>query len=302
MGAGTFTRSDWNSYTRSRGYTASSTVDTLYSRGTIKDEFDPKNFTVRESCDSDEHPNSTPIIIGLDVTGSMSSVLETVSKRLADTITEIYDRNPVQDPQICYMAFGDTYCDRHPIQVTQFESDIRIAEQLNDIYFEKGGGGNGGESYTLPWYVASRRCKTDAWDKHEKKGFLFTVGDENCLPELTKGHVKGFLGDDIQADLTAEELLSEVSRKYEVYHLIVDPVVYQDPVKNWKKLLGGNAIVVEDIDKIPEIIVSILELHAGKTVDEVVESWDGSTAIVVDKALRGTQITPKVDDSGFVSF
>ena len=302
MGAGTFTRKDWDSYTRSRGYTATSTVDALYSRTDIKADFDPKNFTIREACDSDEHPNSTPIIIGLDVTGSMSSVLETVSKRLADTITEIYDREPVKDPQICYMAFGDTYCDYTPIQVTQFESDIRIAEQLNDIYFERGGGGNDGESYTLPWYIASRRCRTDAWDKHGKKGFLFTVGDENCLPELTKEHVKEFLGDDIEADLSAEELLSEVSRKYEVYHLIVRPVRYQDPVKTWDELLGNNSIMVEDIDKIPEIIVSILELHAGKSVDEIVDSWDGSTAMVIDKALRGTQITAKVDNDGFVSF
>ena len=286
MGYGSWTSSSWTNYTTSKGYTASSSASEMYTSRRMKDAFNPTQFKFRESCDSAEHPNSTPIVLALDVTGSMSSVLETVSKRLGDTMSEIYKRNPVTDPQVCFMAFGDGECDYSPIQVTQFESDIRIAEQLNDIYFERGGGGNGGESYAFPWYVASRRCKTDAWDKHKKKGFLFTIGDECCLPKLTKAQIKEFLGDDVERDLSATELLTEVSRKYEVYHLIVDPVTYQPVYKEWKQLLGNNAIVVEAIDKIPEIIVSILELHSGKSAVDVINSWDGTVQLVVKDALK----------------
>ena len=161
MGSGTFTSRDWSSYTTSRGYTAKSTVSDMYKAASVKSSMEPVGINYRESCDSDEHPNSTPIILGLDVTGSMGSVLETVSKKLNTLIMEIYDRKPVKDPQIMIMAFGDVECDRHPLQVSQFESDIRIAEQLNDVYFERGGGGNDGESYTLPWYFAARHTKID---------------------------------------------------------------------------------------------------------------------------------------------
>ena len=286
MGYGSWTSSSWTNYTTSKGYTASSSASEMYTSRRMKDAFDPTQFKFRESCDSAEHPNSTPIVLALDVTGSMSSVLETVSKRLGDTMGEIYKRNPVTDPQVCFMAFGDGECDSSPIQVTQFESDIRIAEQLNDIYFERGGGGNGGESYAFPWYVASRRCKTDAWDKHKKKGFLFTIGDECCLPKLTKAQIKKFLGDDVERDLSATEILTEASRKCEVYHLIVDPVTYQPVYKEWKQLLGNNAIAVEAIDKIPEIIVSILELHSGKSAVDVINSWDGTVQLVVKDALK----------------
>lgn len=291
MGYGSWKSSSWDSYTTSRGYTSKSTAKDMYKASSVKGTFEPKGVEYRESCDSTEHPNSTPIILALDVTGSMGRVLETISLKLNTLLTEIYEKNPVEDPQVMFIAFGDTTCDRHPLQVTQFESDIRIAEQLNDIYFERGGGGNDGESYILPWYFASRHTKTDAYEKHNKKGILFTMGDEPYLNKISKEDIKKFVGDDIQSDLTAEQLLTEVSRQYEVYHLMIEEGsgmrCYGDEVKNkWTNLLGQRAIPVSDCTKIPEIIVSILEVMNGKDKKEIIDSWDGSTGIVVRKAIQ----------------
>lgn len=290
MGSGSWTVRDWTTYTTTRGYSASSTVDSLYSRTYMKETLSPKSVT-REACDSDEHPNSTPIIIGLDVTGSMSHCLESVFKKLNDLISELYDRKPIEDPQIMFAAFGDTECDDFPLQVTQFESDIRIAEQLNDVYFERGGGGNAGESYSLPWYFAARHTKIDSWDKHKKKGFIFTIGDECCLPKISKEAIKKFIGDDVQDDISSEEILTELSRRYNVYHLIIHPVYYQPVKEEWTSLLGQNAIELKDESKIAETIVSILEMHAGKSLDEVAESWDGSTGLMIKDALKSLKIT-----------
>ena len=299
MGCGTFTSSDWSSYTASRGYTDKSTVSDMYKSTTVKPTMEPLGVEYRESCDSDEHPESTPVILGLDVTGSMSRVLETISKKLNTLITEIYDRNPVKDPQIMVMAFGDVECDSHPLQVSQFESDIRIAEQLNDVYFERGGGANEGESYTLPWYFAARHTKIDSFEKRGRKGFLFTIGDEPYLNNLSKEHIKNFVGDDAQSDLTAEELLTEVSRQYEVYHLMIEEGsgmrgYGRNVIDKWTNLLGQRAILVSDCTKIPEIIVSILEVASGKDTKEIIDSWDGSTSVVVSKAISGLTT---VDDS-----
>jgi len=293
MGGGSFTSSSWDSYRGSKGYTDKSTAKDMYTSSSVKKELEPIGVDYRESCDSTEHPLSTPIILGLDVTGSMGSVLTTISNKLNKLIMEIYDRKPVTDPQIMIMAFGDTECDSHPLQVSQFESDIRIAEQLNDVYFERGGGGNGGESYILPWYFASRHTKIDSFDKRGKKGFLFTMGDEPYLTKLSKEDIKEFVGDDVQANLTAEELLAEVSRQYEVYHLMIEEGSGMSwgrkdgVISQWTDLLGQRAIRVSDCDKIPEIIVSILEVMAGKDADEVISSWDGSTSVVVKNAISG---------------
>ena len=71
---------------------------------------------------------------------------------------------------------------------------------------------------------------------------------------------------------------------YEVYHLVVKPIG-KAPTQ-WANLLGDRAISVQDVSKIPEIIVSILEVASGKDVKDVIASWDGSTAMVVKEAIK----------------
>jgi hypothetical protein len=236
----------------------------------------------------------------------MDRVLENISKRLNVLLKEIYNKKPVDDPQVMFMAIGDTTCDDHPLQVTQFESDIRIAEQLNDIYFERGGGGNDGESYTLAWYFAARHTKIDSFEKHNKKGIIFTIGDEPWLDTISKEDIKAFVGDTIQADLTAEQLLTEVSRQYEVYHLVIEEGSYcryygNDAKNKWISLIGQRTIPVSDCEKIPEIIVSILEVMNGKNKADVVKGWDGSTSVVVQKAIKDI-VAVSNEKNGLIEF
>lgn len=286
MGGGSWTPKDWNNYASStiRGKSASQ----IYSSTNVKKDFDPNGVTIRESRDSQDHPNSTAIIVGLDVTGSMHDILSGVANKLNVLVTETLNRKPVTDPQIMFNAIGDAACDSVPFQVTQFESDIRIAEQLTQLYFEQGGGGNGFESYPLAWYFAARHTDIDCFNKRGKKGFLFTMGDD-CYPKkITKREVKQIFGDDISEDISTEALLAEVNRKYEVFHLVLDRGSYDcSRIQEWRNLMGERVIKVPDYTKIPEIIVSILETMGGKDVDTVANSWDGSTSMVVKQALNG---------------
>ena len=88
MGCGSWTSSSWDSYKKSKSIDDRSTVSSIYHSSECKDTMNPKGVNVRESRDSDEHPNSNAIILGLDVTGSMGSTAETIAKGgLNDFIT-----------------------------------------------------------------------------------------------------------------------------------------------------------------------------------------------------------------------
>lgn len=297
MGCGRWTADDWKRYSSAR--ISGRNVAEIYSSRNMKQEYNPYGVKVRESRDSIEHTHSTPIIIGLDVTGSMSRILEVTANCLGDMVKEILDRQPVSDPQIMFAAIGDAMCDRAPLQVTQFESDIRIASQLTDLWFERGGGGNNFESYPLIWYFAANHTSTDSWEKRQKKGFIFTMGDD-CFPErITKEEVKRFIGDDIYEDISVEALYSQVSRKYDVFHLLLEQggsAARMKPEK-WRNLMGERAISVSDYNCIPQIIVSIMESVSGRDTEEIIKSWDKSTQLAVRNAIGG--LAKKSDNKGF---
>ena len=101
---------------------------------------------IREARDSEEHPNSFPIIIGLDVTGSMGYIpKELIKNGFPEMMKKIMDEG-VEHAQVCFMGIGDEECDSAPIQMGQFETSDELCEKwLKAIYLEGGGGGNDGE-------------------------------------------------------------------------------------------------------------------------------------------------------------
>ena len=303
MGGGAWRDSTWSSYRATSGISRARTADDIYTAKTTKTEWLPYNV-MRESCDSEEHPNSTPIILGLDVTGSMGHILKTMADKLGVTMGEIYKRKVVTDPQICFAAIDDYITsDNEALQVTQFESDIRIAEQMRELKFIRRGGGNNWESYVLAWYFAARHTKCDAIKKG-RKGIIITMGDDGVQPTLTRREVKEVFGDDLEADIKTEKLLSEVNRNWEVFHInIAEGSSYGRDVENsWKKYIGSHSITVDDLDKIPEVIVSLIQALNGDSIDKIADSWDGSTSVVVREALKNLTITPVTGDSGVVVF
>jgi len=260
MGSGRWTTDSFATYSVSTGLRSAKTAGDVYKNKRVQTALDPKGIKLRESRDSTDNPQSTPIIIGLDVTGSMGHLATSIAKdQLNELITKIYDEKPCTDPHLMFLAIGDSYCDSAPLQVTQFEADIRIAEQLREVYFEAGGGGNDGESYNLAYYFAAKHTVTDSMEKRGQKGFLFTIGDENCLDEIPARHLKEFLGDEVTEDVKTKAIIAECQKNYEVFHLIVKPRG-QNEVANWKKLLGERAIHVTDVEKIPQIITDLIKM------------------------------------------
>lgn len=308
MGSGRWTDSDWAAYS-AKNVKGKSSVDAIYTSKTLAPELDPKGITIRESCDSTDNPLSTPLIVALDVTGSMGVVLDSMAREGLHTLaTEVYNRKPISDPHIMFIGIGDVEAgDRAPLQATQFEADIRIAKQLTKIYLERGGGGNNYESYALAWYFAAMHTRIDSFEKRGKKGFIFTVGDEQPTPYLLGSDIERIFGYRPQFEkISSQQLLTMVSRQYDVFHLMVEDGSYfrghRDIVVNeWTKLLGQRAIGLSDHTKMSEVIVSTLQVMNGADTCSVIDSWDDSTASVVCKAISSLP-KPYKTSEGFVKF
>lgn len=295
MGGGGYTKKAWTAFSTSRGYDDDKiTTADIYRSGSLDESLDPLKFDMRESTDGVDNPESTPIIIALDVTGSMGSVLKEMARNGLKTVCEeIYNRKPVTDPHICVLGIGDTVWDHSPFQATQFEADVRIFEQLEKLYLEMGGGGNAFESYILAWYFAHFRTKTDSFKKRGRKGYIFTLGDEEITPSISGEHLSKFMGDKQARDYTAQELLELIYPEWNVYHIIVKEGSnaryesgYEKVAESWTDVLGQNTIPLDDHKAMGETIVSLIEVSAGRSIRDVSESWDGSKSVTVGSALK----------------
>lgn len=231
MGSGIWTSRSFSDYTTAtKGVTMDSFMSMnycaqdLYKSRALSPVLNPYKV-MRECRDSEEHPETVPVILALDVTGSMGSAAVKVAKQLNDIMTDLYENPNIKDIEFCVMAIGDLGCDSAPVQMSQFESDIRIAEQLDEVYFEGGGGGNKYESYTAAWYMGLYHTDLDCW-KRDKKGIIITMGDELPNPMLPKdGRRTSFsktIGDNIQDDIETKDLLNDVTEKFDVYHISID--------------------------------------------------------------------------------
>lgn len=241
------------------GFKSASEIFVQNQLGLAHESMNPNGITFREARDSEVHPNTVPIILGLDVTGSMGHIPHELIKDGLPKLMGGIIQGGVPDPALLFLGIGDHECDRFPLQVGQFESgDEELDMWLTRTYIEGGGGGNAGESYLLAWYFAAFHTKTDAFEKRGQKGLLFTVGDEPNLPTLPASAIKEIMGQG-QQTYTSLELLKEAQKRYEVYHISVlhsDQAVRANVA--WKELLGQNCLSIEDHKEIPNVIKKII--------------------------------------------
>lgn len=238
-----------------------SNQDMFVARG-LDPMLDPKDV-MRECCDTEEHPETIPVILALDVTGSMGQAAVEVAKQLNVIMTKLYQK--VKDVEFMVMGIGDFAYDRVPLQVSQFESDIRIAEQLDKVYFEFGGGGNAYESYTAAWYFGVNHVNLDAW-KRGRKGIIITMGDEGINPYIPAEKLAEVTGRPVNEDISTKKLYEEVIEKYDVYHLFVKHRMYvanDRYIKTWEDVLDREHFKVVNTKDIADVIIKIVRDAAG---------------------------------------
>jgi hypothetical protein len=310
MGGGNWSA---NTYSRNTQQKVNSGTNFGYSRQTqsqsrsnwkAHEELDPKKVAgsgsplagqiVRESRDSVDHPNSVPISVIFDETGSMGEDAKRVQKKLATLFGLLLRKGYVEDPQILIGAYGDALSDRVPLQVSQFESDNRVDDALDKLFIEGNGGGNGGESQALAWYYLTHHIATDAMDKRNKKGYAFLIADE-ISHQITADQVRQHIGDgEPLGDITLPGLAKAFKEKWDVYILVLNNLSAQaqNSISFYKRLFGEeHVLVLESAESVAETIGIVLGVAEGNVdIDDAADDLadEGSSAVAIRGAVKAT--------------
>jgi hypothetical protein len=284
--------SNWSdaSYDQLSAQRSQKPAQQIFTQGSsIEARLNPLNVQVRESRDSTAHPHSNALIVAFDVTGSMGQIPEQFARqKLGKLMRMLLDGKYIEDPQLLFAAIGDGYTDRAPLQIAQFESGLEMDQWLTKIWLEKNGGGQKKESYGLAHYFAAKHTSTDCFEKRQKKGYLFTMGDELSW-DVPPEHIQRTFGYTPKESLSIKEVIRLAQEKYNVFHIVIaqgsngkDPEVH----KFWQGLLQDRSLILTDVEAVCETIAVTLGLSEGvfsldaaeqelrdrKTPDSVIEA------------------------------
>jgi len=218
---------------------------------------DPKKVT-KLVCDA-----KTPIVISIDVTGSMGDWSKIIYDKLPMFYGQLIMKNYCEDPSLSFAAVGDLNCDEAPIQVTPFSQGAAIDSVLAKIWLEGGGGGQNYESYEMAAYFYGTRCEFTV----ASKGYAFFTGDEGFYPAIIKQDLEKFLGEKAKAPISTETAFQGLQKFFTVFYLhkpYYDPEIDKNLTAKWKKLIGEeNVLHLQDPKSVVDIMLGAISISSG---------------------------------------
>jgi hypothetical protein len=202
--------------------------------------YEKKSKPNQKIIDPSKHintPSKNPLIIAVDVTGSMSS-----------WPFEIFDRLPLlfntlsqyrEDLEICFAAIGDARVDQWPLQVTTFASGFDLEQLLSSLYGE-GGGGDAPESYGLFAHWVNTHVTVE---NAEEPPFLIVFGDISMHPTVETEQIKKYLGDKNARQVDALKAWQQVSKNWNTWFLRRSTGKLNDATHaQWAEAIGEQKI------------------------------------------------------------
>lgn len=241
----------------------------------VHDNLDPKRINTKpfgklESRDSDDHPNSNPVLVCFDVTGSNHTRAVDFQKSLPNLMDLL--NKYITDPQVA-VAANDDYnsVGTNSIQISDFESDNRVDDHIRNIFLTGQGGGNDGESYDLLLYAAARKVVLDSVEKRGKKGYMFMYADEPIFPHVSKSQVEQVFGDKVEKDIPIAEIIEEARRNFTIFMIWPKTSSYRHAYEQYVKLFGDEFVLEsQHPNLLCELIASTVALYEEKDADTVI--------------------------------
>ena len=230
-------------------------------------KMNPKGVKFRESRDSAAHPHSISITFALDVSGSMGTIPDLLARRKLPSFMKAVLDAGVADPQIQFMAVGNAYADRAPLQVGQFESSETEMDQWLTWMYLEGGGGGVGETYELAMYFAAEHSAMDCLQKRNKKGYFIMTGDEPAFEKASKAHIQKIIGDEVSADIPLQEVVRRLEASFHPFFLIPDQGRRNSCEAFWRKYLGDRVICMNSPEDTCDVAAGLVALTEGAVKD-----------------------------------
>lgn len=181
--------------------------------------------------------STNPLIVAVDVTGSMASWPFEIFDRLPLLYNTLSQYRP--DLEICFAAIGDAAVDGWPLQVTTFAGGFDLEQLLGSLYGE-GGGGDAPESYGLFAHWVNTHVEVP---RAQETPFLIVFGDIDMHPQIPRAQIAHHLGDEVPGNVSAMAAWQQVTRKWNTWFLRRPTGSRGDHVdKQWGEAIGAQKI------------------------------------------------------------
>ena len=229
--------------------------------------------------------SGNPLIIAVDVTGSMASWPAEIFDRLPllyNTLSQYRD-----DLEICFVALGDAAVDRWPLQTTTFASGFDLEQLLGSLYGE-GGGGDAPESYGL----FAHWVNTHVTIPHTSEApFLIVFGDAPMHRKVPKKLIAHYLGDKVRRDVNALQAWEKVSKTWNTWFLRRPTGKPGDSVdRQWSNAIGEQKIFhIQDEQRAVDYAMGLIARawgHFGDFQDNMRARQSNATVNSVSKPIE----------------
>jgi len=237
--------------------------------------------------------SKNPIIIGIDITGSMSKWPFEIFDRMPLLFQGLAQYEDREDLEMCIAAIGDATCDNYPLQVNDFAKGIELDTKVNALFPEGGGGGHIIESYELFAYFMLEHCKTP----NATSPFLLIYGDEMFYENVNPKQVGHYIGDKLNRPIESRQVWQKLLQNFNLYLLHKpygdenEPDVDEEVKTQWAKAIGKQRIIeVPSMDRAVDIAYGLIAKHWGeyrdfkKSMDA--RGHDATVKGAVDYSLR----------------
>lgn len=249
----------------------------------------------------------------LDTTGSMGDNVDLAFAALPacnEMFMDIHEGR--YDVHSATANFGDVQDSRvQPLLRTQFEMDIKIAEQMAMLVPGRGGGGNGKEDPQFGLFAAAYLTKARINKYPGMRRYHFTISDEPVQTTVDLGWLKRLFGDEVLTHASSNgwemgpgsvpdtaKVIKDLKKQAHAFFLLVDGHDSDRASRQWREMYGAAHLVrlpfgtTEHIHYTRAAIVALTEgVYDLQSIGGFLEKH-GAEGKVIDEVLRSVSNIP----------